>query len=276
MTADITYFVLDYNPLCQEQARRYLDDCLCSLYENRNDSISSQVYVIDQGNESRDYKNDLANQCYAYGFDYVGLNRNLGVAGGINFGARLARSPHVCLVTSDTIFTPDLDTILLGELEEHDDIFQITPAADKSDISYQQTGFTESVDPIRCIAQELTIQFWKSSIFDKVGDWDERWLACFEVYDYTLRMFLYGVFAAVSHKAHCQHRHNTTYKNGSLSHAYGQSVFNQLPLREMWDNKWPGLDWSMLYDPRRCNETTRQRLVEEYAHNIDLKYNGAF
>jgi len=243
MIPDITYFILDYNPRCQDEAISYLDACMMSLYQNRNASLTSEVFVIDQGNSYTDYKNALANRCDMYGFQFVGLDHNKGIAGGINFAAHLSRSPYLCMVTSDTTFTPELDTVLLSELETHDDIYQITPAVDRGDVLYQVKGYTTDVEPIRCISHELTIQCWKREIFDLVGDWDERWTACYENLDYSLRLFLSGRSAAITHKILCHHEHGTTYHNGSLADAYG-GHFEHFPLRRMWDEKWPGLDWN--------------------------------
>jgi GT2 family glycosyltransferase len=272
MIPDITYFILDYNPRCQDQATTYLDDCMRSLYQNRNTSLTSEVFVIDQGNSFTDYKNALANKCAGYGFNFIGLDENKGISGGINFAARLNRSPHLCMVTSDTTFTPELDTVLLGELEAHPDIHQITPAVDKGDVPYQVAGYTAETDPIRCIAQELTIQVWKRQVFQLIGYWDERWLACYESLDYPLRLFLSGwASAAITHKITCHHEHNTTYHNGSLSDAYG-GQFDHGPLRQMWNDKWAGLPWDMMYDLNRYTEETRQRCVEQFAHNIELRY----
>ena len=196
----------------------------------------------------------------------------MGIAGGINFAARLSRSPYLCLVTSDTTFTPELDTVLLGELEVHQDIWQITPAVDKGDVPYQVQGYTDDPEPIRCISQELTIQCWKRKVFDVIGHWDERWLACYESLDYPLRLFLSGWgSAAITHKIACHHEHNTTLHNGSLADAYG-GEFEHGPLRKMWDEKWPGLNWNMMYDPSQCTEQNRQILAEMYAQNIELYY----
>jgi GT2 family glycosyltransferase len=169
MIADITYFILDYNPRCQEQASKYLDACMESLYNNRNSSISSEVYIIDQGNTSVDYKNRLNEISCGYNFNFIGLNSNKGISGGINLAAKINRSPYLCMITSDTTFTPNLDTVLLEELEAHSDVYQITPAVDKGDVPYQVHGYSKENDLIRCISQELTIQCWKSQVFDVIG-----------------------------------------------------------------------------------------------------------
>jgi len=271
MIPDITYFILDYNPRCDEKASEYLSACMDSLFIGRNLSISSEVYVIDQGNGISDYRNNLANEAAGYGFNFISLDSNVGIAGGINFAARLSRSPHLCMVTSDTTFTPDLDTVLLGELEAHSDIHQITPAVDRGDVPYQVQGYTEDTEPIRCISQELTIQCWKRQVFDKIGYWDERWIACYESLDYPLRLFLAGLSAAITHKAVCHHEHNTTLHNGSLADAYGGN-FDHGPLRQLWNQKWPGLDWNMMYDLNQYNKVTRSFLAKRYFQNIKLNY----
>ncbi len=271
MIPDITYFILDYNPRCQEEATTFLDECMSTLYYNRNNSITNEVYVIDQGNCFTAYKNTLADTCHAYDFNFVSLDQNRGISGGINLAARLSRSPHLCLVTSDTTFPLELDTVLLGELEAHQDIYQITPAVDKGDVPYQVQGYTDDTNPIRCISQELTIQCWKREVFKKIGYWDERWLACYESLDYPLRLFLSGRSAAITHKIACHHEHNTTLHNGSLADAYG-GEFEHAPLRCMWDEKWPGLDWNMMYDLSQRTELVRQNLLARYLHNIKLDY----
>jgi hypothetical protein len=239
------------------------------LYNNRNKSISSEVYIIDQGNQNNEYKLNLLNLSNSYGFHFVGLDYNKGISGGINLAACINRSPYLCMVTSDTTFTSELDTILLNELENYDDIFQITPAVDRGDVPYQVEGYISDTDPIRCISQELTIQCWKKSVFDIIGYWDERWVACYECLDYPLRLFLSSLSAAITHKVVCHHEHGTTYKNGSLADAYG-GIFNHDPLRLMWDRKWPGLDWNMMYDLNRYNEDTRRSLYDQFKHNIKL------
>lgn len=268
MIPDVTYFILDYNPRCQKEATEYLDNCMESLYFNRNKSISSEVFVIDQGNKHVDYKSELAKICSGYRFDFIGLDRNKGIAGGINLASRLSRSPHLCLVTSDTTFTQNLDTVLLGELETHPDIHQIGPCVDNGGVPYQVKGYTTDTDPIRCISQELTIQFWKKEVFDLIGEWDERWIACYENLDYALRLFISGWgTTAISHKISCHHENGTTYNNGSLADAYG-GKFDHVPLRRMWDKKWPGLNWDMMYDLDQHTEDVRSRLVKRYFHNI--------
>jgi GT2 family glycosyltransferase len=272
MIPEVTYFILDYNPRCQDQARGYLDKCMASLGSNRNESITSEVYVIDQGNKDTDYKNALAEDADAWGFNFISLNENKGIAGGINFAANLSRSPYLCLVTSDTTFTPELDTVLLGELEVHQDIYQITSAVDNGNVAYQIEGYTTDTEPIRCISHELTIQYWKREAFDKIGFWDERWIACYENLDYALRLFLAGdMSAAISHKIACHHENGTTYNNGSLADAYG-GEFDHTPLRHMWDEKWVGLDWNIMYDLKQYNEETRSFLHDRYAKNIKMFY----
>ena len=266
---DVTYGILNYNPLNDTKANEYLENCLQTLADNRNTSISSEVYIIDQNSHPNALRNIHGNQ-----FNFIQLGKNLGISGGINALSRMARGKYISLVTSDTTFTQELDTVLLEELETYQDIYQITPAVDKGSIDYQIKGFTDSKEPIRCIAQELTIQFWRREIFDLIGYWDERWLACYECLDYPLRMFLTGrCSAAVTHKIACHHEHNTTTHNGAMAHAFG-GTFEHGPLRNLWDHKWPGLDWDFLYNLNKYNEQTRSIFAAQHFHNIKLPWNA--
>jgi GT2 family glycosyltransferase len=112
---------------------------------------------------------------------------------------------------------------------------------------------------------------WHREIFSLIGCWDERWIACYENLDYSLRMFMDEMSAAITHKAVCHHEHGTTYHNGSLAYAYGGS-FDHAPLRRLWNEKWPGLDWNMMYDLSQYTDENRQRLWERYRNNIRLYY----
>ena len=129
--------------------------------------------------------------------------------------------------------------------------------------------------PLKCIANELTIQFWRREAFFEIGYWDERWKACYENNDWTLRLFLAGFDTAISFNCLCYHHHNTTTKNGAINQAYEgyldmPSGLDHKVLRRMWNDKWSDLEWHFMYNPARLTEENRQLMKQQYANNISL------
>jgi len=41
-------------------------------------------------------------------------------------------------------------------------------------------------------------------------------------------------------------------------------------LRNMWNEKWDGLDWHFMYNPGRLNEQIRMEMAAQFKHNIWL------
>lgn len=272
---DISYGILHYNPNTDLEARTAFICAADSLAINRSFDFNSEVFIIDQGNpsEEQEISRDIASY---HNFNYIALNKNIGISRGINFLAHIARGRYISLVTSDTIFLKGLDNILIEDLENNKQIFQICPLSDYSSIEYQCKPYGNR-NITYCIANELTIQFWPRVVFDKIGFFDENWKACFENLDYSLRIFLNGGFAAISNRVTCNHKHNTTTKNGSINKSYEGYIdmpngLDSQILRHIWNTKWPYFNWNFLYSPNSLNTENRELLYSKYKNNVYLPY----
>jgi hypothetical protein len=183
------------------------------------------------------------------------------------------------------------------------EVFQVTPFTDKSDLPYQvwtppEPFGAERVDLVtlkkekaslwdklagrsarsylRVLASELNVMFWRRDIFNKVGYFDERWNACYENNDFSLRCFLAGGCTAVSMDSFVWHYHKMTEKSRARETCYEGYIGENWPLeiRRLWDEKWPGLDaYIKMYDPLKDKTIDDYpKLRDQFAHNIRLPF----
>ena len=269
---DITYGVLNFNPFSDRVATAAFQKAVQSLDNNRSSNFKSEVYLIDQGGQGA----LVESMARAYDFRAITLDTNVGISRGVNLLARIARGQYICLVTSDTEFTKNLDVSLIDTLQSHSNVWQVCPASDISELEHQRVGYQSSGLAYTLASQELTIQIWPKETFEKIGYFDERWMACHENMDFSLRIFLAGGNIAVSHDAFCPHAHAMTRKSGARNHTYDNYIymkdgFNQEILQAMWDRKWPLIRWGSLYE-KPPDDHIRQRMIDAYRHNIYLPY----
>jgi len=276
MFHDVTYGVLHYNPSLDAGATRAYINAVDSLAQNRSSSLRSEIFLIDQ-NSDQELTNTLAKK---YGFSSLCLNKNIGISRGINLLANIARGEFVSLVTSDVTFTPGLDDALVSTLRADPKIYQICPTSDNSSLDHQRM---QQARPdgilVENLVQELTIQFWPRTVFDKIGYFDERWKACYENMDFALRAFLEGGSVVVDQRVFCHHEHNGTTKSGAIHKAYDgyMSMPNGLdhqPLLQMWRDKWPNLERYMNHYDTFTKDMgqTRAAMFFAYSKNVYLPY----
>lgn len=184
-----------------------------------------------------------------------------------------------------------------------EEIYQATPFTDKSDLDYQCWLPTESFGAdqvnltdlqsqkaslierllgrqkktyIRVIGSELNVMFWRREVFDRVGYFDERWKACYENNDFSLRCFMAGGCTAVSLDSFVWHYHKVTEKSRAREKTYAGYIDNCWPqeIRRLWDEKWPDLDsYIKIYDPLKNKTITDYpKLLKQFAHNIHLPF----
>jgi GT2 family glycosyltransferase len=272
---DITYGILNFNPHNHADAELALRECIESFATNVDKALTKEVYLIDQASDSNHQQELLMTYANKYGWRSIMLDRNVGISRGINMLARIARGDYICLVTSDVEFTKGLDLSLIKTLKTFPGVWQVCPASDNSELEHQRRGYRESGLAETLAAQELTVQMWPRTTFDRIGYFDERWKACFENMDFALRIFLAGGRVAVSHDAFCPHKHAMTRKTGARENTYDGYIsmpngFDQNRLHEMWNEKWPGLPWSKLYEPPK--EEDRDYMNRVYSRNSYLDY----
>lgn len=301
MIPDISYLILNYNPEGEPQAAAILETTLDTFYERKSKKLTSDVFLLDQGSVPS-HRSWLLEKQARHQFSTILLNRNIGISGAINLFAHLSRSPVLALITSDVLITSGMDEDLFAKVQIGD-IFQATPFTDKSDLDYQAWTPSEpfgadhiDLEPlrrqktmlldkilgrqipsyIRVVASELNVMFWRREIFDKVGYFDERWKACYENNDFSLRCFLAGGCTAVSLDSFVWHYHKVTEKNKSREKTYAGYIGDcwSQEIRRLWDEKWPMLDsYIKIYDPLK-NKTIADypKLWKQFARNIHLPF----
>jgi len=301
MIPDVSYVILNYNPEGDKDAEVILEATIDAFYERKSKRLKSDVFLIDQGSVPAHQQRLLAKQ-KQHQFSAVLLNRNIGISGAINWFVRTCKSPVIGLITSDVLITSGMDEDLFHKAQI-DDVYQVTPFTDKSDLDYQTWTPAEpfgtdhiNLEPlrrrktamldkimgrkplsyIRVIASELNVMFWRRDIFSKVGYFDERWKACYENNDFSLRCFLAGGCTAVSMDSFAWHHHKTTEKSKARDKCYEGYLDDgwSQEIRRLWDEKWPDLDSQIkIYDPLKNKTITDYpKLLKKFAHNIHLPY----
>jgi GT2 family glycosyltransferase len=273
---DVTFGILNYNPDADGPATAAFIAAVESLAANRSKNLTSEVYLIDQASQPE----LTANLAAKFGFQAVLLRSNVGISRGINLLANMARGKFVSLVTSDVTFTPGLDDTLVSALRADPTIYQICPVSDNSSLDHQRAPHArEDGILLQNIVQELTIQFWPRTVFEKIGYFDERWKACYENMDFALRAFIEGGSVVVHQGAWCHHEHNGTTKSGAIHKAYDgylpmpNGLTHDL-LGQMWRNKWPNLERYMNHYETFTKDMgpTRAAMFHAYSKNVYLPY----
>ncbi len=300
MIPDISYLILDYNPEGEQYAQDVLNHAIDTFYGRKSKNLTCDVFLLDQGS-TINHKKWILERQNRYGFSTILLNRNIGISRAINFFVRTCKSPVVGLITSDVIITSGMDEDLFNKVQIQE-VYQASPFTDKSDVDYQtwqpQEDFgadnidlsslreskqsflgkifnKETSDYLRCLGIEFNVMFWRRSIFDKVGYFDERWKACFENNDFSLRCFLAGGCTALSYDSFVWHYHKVTEKNESRERCYEGYIDDwHNKIKKIWDDKWPRLNsYVDIYKPlKNKNISDFPALYEQFKHNIYLPY----
>jgi len=301
MIPDVSYLILNFNPEGENSAADILDATIKTFYERKSTHLKCEVFLLDQGSV-QSHREWLLKKQARYQFSTILLNHNIGISGAINMMARTCKSPVLGLITSDVLITTGMDEDLFNKVQI-EEIYQATPFTDKSDLDYQCWLPTESFGAdhvnltnlqsqkaslierllgrqkktyIRVIGSELNVMFWRREVFDRVGYFDERWKACYENNDFSLRCFMAGGCTAVSLDSFVWHYHKVTEKSRAREKTYAGYIDDCWPqeIRRLWDEKWPDLDsYIKIYDPLKNKTITDYpKLLKQFAHNIHLPF----
>lgn len=290
MIPDISYLILNYNPEGDQYAQGILNQTLDAFFDRKSKNLSCDIFLLDQGStmEHRKWLLEKQNQ---YGFSTLLLNRNIGISRAINFFVRVCKSPVIGLITADVVITSGMDEDLYRKVQP-EEVFQVIPFADKSDLEYQTwkpgevfgsdsldlSGLQESgkgsLNYLRCIGAELNVIFWKKSTFDKIGYFDERWKAGHENNDFFLRGFIAGGCTAISFDSFVWHHHKVIEKIEARKTRYDGYINEDVvrKTREMWNEKWPSINsYIEIYKPLGDKTIgAYPELYEKFKHNIYL------
>ena len=298
MIPDIAYLILNFNPDGEQGAQEILGKTIDSFYSRKSENITCDVCVLDQGT-TLVHREWIVEKQQQYGFSVIFLNRNIGISGAINYFVRNSKSPVVGLITSDVIITSGMDEDLYAKVQIPE-VYQALPFTDKSDLDYQtwQPKEVFGSDNInltdlknkrfsfmkrfsnkdaggysRCVGAELNVMFWRKSIFDKIGYFDQRWKAGYENIDFSLRCFLGGGCTAVSRDSFAWHYHKVTEKNKAREKIYDDDNGPEKSKNE-WDKKWPDLNkYINIYKPLRDKTISDYpKLYNKFKQNIYLPY----
>ncbi len=301
---DISYLILNYNPDGERNAEEVLQATIDTFYERKSRSLTSEVFLLDQGTTA-DHQVKILEKQRQHGFSTILLNRNVGISRAINLFVRTCKSPVAALITSDVLITTGMDEDLYRKVQIPE-VYQATPHADKSDVDYQiwtpeaaygsdhvdLAGLKRQGRPMmdrlfgkddpgyfRCIAVEFNVIFWRREIFDRIGFFDERWKASFENNDFSLRCFLDGGCTAISTESFVWHYHKLTHKNGSRYRGYEDRMDQwRGRVNGIWEAKWPSLgSWIDIYGPLK-DRTVRDypEFYDRFKHNIRLPYEQVY
>lgn len=300
MIPDVSYLILNYNPDGESLAQDVLGETVDRFFDVKSRNLTCDVYLMDQGSTEAHSKWLLERQ-RQHRFSLILLNRNIGISRAINYFVRTCKSPVVALLTSDVLTTRGMDEDLY-RLVQTPEVFQATPFTDKSDVDYQRwqpkeafgiaevdlDGLQKTKKPLswllgnktgreylRVVGVELTVMFWRKTIFEKVGYFDERWKASYENNDFSLRCFLAGGCTAISFHSFAWHYHKVTEKNKSRDRSHDHYVTDwPREMRKKWDEKWPGLNkYIDIYKPLRGKTIEDYHsLYDAFRHNIFLPF----
>ena len=303
MIPDIAYLILNYNPDGEEKATDVLNVTIDNFYQRKSKHLRCDVFLLDQGS-TFNHRSWLIEKQNRFGFSTILLNRNIGISRAINLFVRTCKSPVIGLITSDVVITTGMDEDLYEKVQIPE-VYQATSFTDKSDIDYQtwlpsepygsdhvdlgqlraeKTSLLEplfngkSKNYIRCIGVELNVMFWRRSVFEKIGYFDEQWKASYENNDFSLRCFLAGGCTGISMDSFVWHYHKVTEKNQSKDRSH-EGYLDNWPeeTRKIWDRKWPQMDsYINIYKPLKNKSIADYpKFYETFKHNISLPFEQA-
>lgn len=200
----------------------HLGPCIDSILAS--DYRDLDLLVID--NASADQSAERLEAAYPQ----VGLvrnSRNVGHTRAVNQGLRLIRSERVLVLDSDTECAPDAIGILARFLDEHPDVDMVVPRTFNPDGTIQETArnfptvinglfsrqgvltrlfpgnpfsrrylqreFRDAALPFRAESVASSCMYFRKSLVDRLGEWDEGYYGYFVDTDWCYRLSRHGV-----------------------------------------------------------------------------------
>lgn len=300
MIPDIAYIILNFNPDGESKAKDVLESTIDTFFERKSKYLKSDVFLLDQGSTPV-HQEWLLKKQNQHDFSSILLNRNIGISRALNFFIRTCKSPVIGLITSDVLITTGMDVDLYEKIQIPE-VYQATPFTDKSDVDYQiwkpncvygddyvdLRALKSLKRPLlgallgksnqsylRYIGVEFNVMFWKRSVFEKVGYFDERWKAAYENNDFSLRCFIAGGCTALSMDSFVWHYHKITEKNKSREKTYEGYVENwRAEMKLQWEEKWTNVnEYIDIYKPLGSKTISNYPdLYNKFQNNMYLPY----
>lgn len=194
----MTEAVVDINILSLNRARETVAAIESALAQ---EGVAKRVWVLDQGSDA-DNLAILEVFCAGKDVHLEKLRKNLGVAGGRNYLARLGRAPYIVALDNDAIFA-DRQTVqrAVSYLESHPELaaigFQIlnytTREIDELSWGYPKAirgRWNEPFDTIKFVGAGHALV---RKHFEAVGGYDERLFFYLEELDLGYRLINHGL-----------------------------------------------------------------------------------
>ena len=202
---------------------KYLRDCLPSLAAQSFKSL--EIIVVD--NRSLDDSEEVGKR---YGVRWLSLDENIGLAPGLNRGARIAAGDLLLFVNNDMRFDPGFVAALAEPLEKDEQLFATDGmqfnwdgtlrehlATRLTNVPPRRKPFTELVPGLYFYQQEkaeesavfmasAACMMVRRTLFEKIGGFDDRLPLGYEDAEICWRAWVHGLTTLHVPNAVCWHR----------------------------------------------------------------------
>lgn len=245
---DVSIIIINYN------TASYTVDCVKSVLEKTDTSISYDIIVVDNNSEIDDF---LLLQSNLPKASNVFLHRsviNTGFGGGNMFGVQFANSKYLLFLNNDTLLKNNCISILYHYMESNTQVgvstaqnynedgkFVISFDHDKGirklifGRSFLEKNFSKTYpkrkkeysEPVSVNFVNGAFMFFRSSVFSKIGGFDTTIFLYFEEMDICYRMRQHGYSSVLVPQAEVMHYQGvsigmskTINKEALISHLY--------------------------------------------------------
>lgn len=136
MLKDLTVIILSYN------TKQVTKECLRRVYEAKRFSertLNNRVKVIVVDNASQDSSTQMIRRKFPW-VKLLAMKKNLGFSGGNNYAMRLAKTPFILLLNSDTFLEKETIAKALKFFESHRSCDVLSVALIYPDKGFQPSG----------------------------------------------------------------------------------------------------------------------------------------
>ena len=189
----ISVIIVNYN------GKTLLEKCLESLFKVNYDNF--EVILVD--NNSTDETIEFVTKNYP-SVIVIKLDSNKGFAEPNNIGSKIAKGDHLLFLNNDTIVTPDFISELVKAIENDPKIAICQSLLLKPDGSIDSSG--DFIDKLGVVYNSITktdeireissargaSMLVRSSVFKKLGGFDEKFFVSFEDVDLGWRAWILG------------------------------------------------------------------------------------
>jgi len=183
---DLSIIIVSYNN------KKFLENCLNSIYENSANALNYEIYVVD--NNSQDGTLKLLQESFPE-VKVIDNNENLGFAKANNQAMRQAQGRYFILLNNDTFVFQDSLEKLVKFMDENKTIGAVSPRLLNSDGQTTQIQGNNLHKKIWLSTKPIPVSFICGAAFlirreayEKIGGLDEHFFFYNEDLDWCLRL----------------------------------------------------------------------------------------